>query len=182
MAPEALAAPYADQLGGGPTATGPLLGAAPAGSVFGEILAGTLLRPSTLVRLVLRLGGLMFVPLLFFALAPGLVPATLLLVACGFGFTYAMGLDQRVLDATPEELRGRALTITMAGLMFGQSLGFAVAGAAAEFLSAHLVVTAAGALGLAAIVACGMRLAPRGRSGRSNAGDKDVPDAARSPS
>lgn len=63
VAPEALAAPYADQLGGGSTATGLLLGAAPAGSVLGEILAGTLLRPSVRVRLVLPLGGLMFVPL-----------------------------------------------------------------------------------------------------------------------
>lgn len=131
---------------------------------------------------MLPLGSLMFVPLLFFAFAPALVPATLLLVACGFGFTHAMGLDQRVLDATPEELRGRALTITMAGLMIGQGLGFAAAGAAAEFLPAHLVVTVAGALGLVSVVVCGVRLAPRGRSGRPSAGNKNVPDTERSPS
>ncbi len=154
VAPEALAATYADRLGGGSTATGLLLGAAPAGSVIGEILAGTLLRPGARVRLVLPLGCLMFVPLLFFVFAPGLVPATLLLVVCGFGFTYAMGLDQRVLDATPEELRGRALTITMAGLMIGQGVGFAAAGATAEFLPAHLVVAGAGVLGLAGVVVC----------------------------
>ncbi|MEU3173133.1 MFS transporter, partial [Streptomyces sp. NPDC007000] len=167
VAPEALAATYADRLGGGSTATGLLLGAAPAGSVIGEILAGTLLRPGARVRLVLPLGCLMFVPLLFFVFAPGLVPATLLLVVCGFGFTYAMGLDQRVLDATPEELRGRALTITMAGLMIGQGVGFAAAGATAEFLPAHLVVAGAGVLELAGVVVGGRggRGAPAGPAG-----------------
>ncbi|MCQ9184600.1 MFS transporter [Streptomyces sp. IBSBF 2953] len=175
VAPEALAAAYADQLGGGSTATGLLLGAAPTGSVIGEVLAGTLLRPGTRVRLVLPLGCLMFVPLVFFVFAPGLVPAILLLVACGCGFTYAMGLDQRVLDATPEGLRGRALTITMAGLMIGQGVGFAAAGAAAEFLPAHLVVAVAGVLGLAGVVVCSVRLSPRGRDSRFDAGSGDVP-------
>ncbi|MCX2925263.1 MFS transporter [Streptomyces sp. NEAU-W12] len=181
VAPEALAATYADRLGGGSTATGLLLGAAPAGSVIGEILAGTLLRPGARVRLVLPLGCLMFVPLLFFVFAPGLVPATLLLVVCGLGFTYAMGLDQRVLDATPGELRGRALTITMAGLMIGQGVGFAAAGATAEFLPAHLVVAGAGVLGLAGVVVCGVRLSPHGRTGRFSTGNTDAP-AERSPS
>ncbi|WP_236067830.1 MFS transporter, partial [Streptomyces brasiliscabiei] len=169
VAPEALAAPYADQLGGGSGAIGLLLCAAPAGSVLGEILAGTLLPPGARVRLVLPLGCLMFVPLLFFVLAPGLVAATLLLLVCGFGFTYAMGLDQRVLDATPEELRGRALTLTMAGLMIGQGVGFAAAGAAAEFLPAHVVVAAAGALGLVSVLVCGAR-APRGDASEQRAG------------
>ncbi|MGQ4404991.1 MFS transporter [Streptomyces hayashii] len=175
VAPEALAAAYADQLGGGSTATGLLLGAAPTGSVIGEVLAGTLLRPGTRVRLVLPLGCLMFVPLVFFVFTPGLVPAILLLMACGCGFTYAMGLDQRVLDATPEGLRGRALTITMAGLMICQGVGFAAAGAAAEFLPAHLVVAVAGALGLAGVVVCSVRLSPRGRDGRFDAGSVDMP-------
>jgi predicted MFS family arabinose efflux permease len=144
VAPEALAAPYADQISGGAGVVGLLLCSAPAGSVVGELLAGTMMRPQTRVRLVAPLAAVMFVPLLGFAIEPGAVTAAVLLAVCGLGFTYAMGLDQRVLAVTPETLRGRALTLALAGLMISQGLGFAVAGAAAEFLSLHVVIVGAG--------------------------------------
>ncbi|AXQ53599.1 MULTISPECIES: hypothetical protein [Streptomyces] len=49
-------------------------------------------------------------------------------------------------------LRGRALTPALAGLTAGQGLGFAAAGAVAEFLAPHFVVAGAGVLGLAVLV------------------------------
>ncbi|MBL3808388.1 MFS transporter [Streptomyces sp. BRB081] len=161
VAPEALASPYADELGGGPAAVGLLLCAAPAGSVVGELLAGTLLTARTRVRMVLPTAVLMFLPLLGFAFRPGLWTSVALLTVCGLGFTYAMGLDQRVLDATPEELRGRALTITLAGLMITQGLGFAAAGAVAEFLPPHIVIVIVGSLGLLTLAWCGASMRPR---------------------
>ncbi|MEE1931005.1 MFS transporter [Streptomyces sp. TRM 70351] len=161
VAPEALAVPYADELGGGPTAVGLLLCAAPAGSVAGELLAGTVLRPRTRVRIVLPTAAVLFVPLLVFVLRPGVLLATALLAVCGLGFSYAMGLDQRVLEATPEALRGRAFTLATAGLMVGQGFGFAGAGAAAEFLPPHHVVAGAGVLGLLTVVLCRRSLAGR---------------------
>ena len=161
VAPEALASPYADELGGGPAAVGLLLCAAPAGSVVGELLAGTLLTARTRVRMVLPTAVLMFLPLLGFAFRPGLWTSVALLTVCGLGFTYAMGLDQRVLDATPEELRGRALTITLAGLMITQGLGFAAAGAVAEFLPPHIVIVIVGSLGLLTLTWCGASMRPR---------------------
>ncbi|WP_204011466.1 MFS transporter [Sphaerimonospora thailandensis] len=161
VAPEALASPYADEFGGGPAAVGLLLCAAPAGSVVGELLAGTLLTAGTRVRMVLPTATLMFLPLLGFAFRPGLWTSGALLAVCGLGFTYAMGLDQRVLDATPEELRGRALTITLAGLMITQGLGFAAAGAVAEFLPPHIVIVIVGSLGLLTLAWCGASMRPR---------------------
>lgn len=157
VAPEALAVSYADKLGSGPAFVGLLLSAAPAGAVLGELLAGAFLAPATRVRLVAPIATLMFLPLLAFVLRPGAAMATLLLFLCGFGFTYAMGLDQRVIDATPENLRGRTLTIALAGLMITQGLGFAAAGAAAEFVAPHVVVVAAGVLGLATVLLCATR-------------------------
>ncbi|MFE9539722.1 MFS transporter [Streptomyces sp. NPDC006691] len=158
VAPEALASPYADELGGGPAAVGLLLCAAPAGSVVGELLAGTWLPARTRVRMVLPTAVLMFLPLLGFAFRPGLWTSVALLTVCGLGFTYAMGLDQRVLDATPEELRGRALTITLAGLMIAQGLGFAAAGAVAEFLRPHVVIVIVGSIGLLTLAWCGVSI------------------------
>jgi predicted MFS family arabinose efflux permease len=156
VAPEALAAPYASQFGDhSSAAVGLLLCAAPLGSVVGEALAGTFLPPAVRVRFVTPVAMIMFVPMFAFVFQPGPAAAVAALFVCGFGFTYAMGLDQRVLDVTPERLRGRALTVTMAGLMVGQGIGFAAAGAAAEFLPAHVVIVAAGVLGLVAVLLCG---------------------------
>lgn len=166
VAPEALASPYADEVGGGPAAVGLLLCAAPAGSVAGELLVGTLLTAGTRVRMVLPTAVLMFLPLLGFAFRPGLWTSVALLTVCGLGFTYAMGLDQRVLDATPEELRGRALTITLAGLMITQGLGFAAAGAIAEFLPPHIVIVIVGSLGLLTLAWCGASMRP-GKDGQA---------------
>ncbi|MGV9656356.1 hypothetical protein ACWDR5_05160 [Streptomyces koyangensis] len=83
-----------------------------------------------------------------------LLAATVPLVVSGLGHPYAMALDQRTPEAAPVPLRGRALTPALAGLMAGQGLGFAAAGAGAEFLSPHFVVAGAGVLGLAVLVVC----------------------------
>ncbi|MGW4459434.1 MFS transporter [Streptomyces albidoflavus] len=152
VAPEA--APYAAELGAGPAGVALLLCAAPAGSVAGELLYGTLLSPATRARLLVPSAALIFVPLLGFALRPGLLAATALLVVSGVGYPYAMALDQRTLEAAPAALRGRALTLALAGLMAGQGLGFAAAGAVAEFLAPRFVVAGAGVLGLAVLVLC----------------------------
>ncbi|SDI73230.1 Transmembrane secretion effector [Actinokineospora alba] len=188
VAPEALAVSYADDLGSGPAVVGLLLCAAPAGSVLGELLAGAFLPAATRVRMVAPIATLMFLPLLAFAIRPGAALATLLLFLCGFGFTYAMGLDQRVIDATPEHLRGRTLTITLAGLMISQGLGFAAAGAAAEFVTPHVVVVAAGVLGLATVLLCTIRSnadsspgQPVKFAGKTSRWDVENPSAAPSP-
>lgn len=175
VAPEALAAPYAAQVGAGPGGVALLLCAAPAGSVAGELLYGTLLRPAARARLLLPSAALIFVPLLLFAFRPGLLAATVLLVVSGLGYPYAMALDQRTLEAAPAALRGRALTLALAGLMAGQGLGFAAAGAVAEFLAPRFVVAGAGVLGLAVLVLCA------GAAGRSPVRAASGAPAARFP-
>jgi predicted MFS family arabinose efflux permease len=148
IAPEALATPYVARLGGSPTAVGLLLAAAAAGSVAGMLTAGAWLSPSSRLRLMVPLATWTFVPLLCFAARPGLIPAMALLVLSGLGWAYSIGLDQRLLDATPEHLRGRTLTLATSGLMLANGLGFAAAGAAAEFVSPRTVIVASSLAGL----------------------------------
>jgi hypothetical protein len=81
----------------------------------------------------------------------GYVLGALLLLA-GAGSAYTLGLDQRVLDATPKPLFGRAMGVSSAGLMLTQGLGFAAAGAAAQVLSAAAVIAAAGIVGLTVVL------------------------------
>ncbi|KAF4409438.1 MULTISPECIES: MFS transporter [Streptomyces] len=149
VAPEALAAPYADAVGAGPAALGLLMCGMPVGAVTGELLAGAALGPRGRSRIVLPLAAVSLLPLLGFALRPSPGWALPLLALAGSGMAYTLGLDRWFVDAVPEELRGRAMTLLTAGLMTIQGLGMALAGFAAEFAPAHAVVAGAGALGTA---------------------------------
>jgi predicted MFS family arabinose efflux permease len=148
VAPEALAAPYVAELGGSPAAVGLLLAAASAGSVAGMLTAGAWLSPSRRLRLTVPLASWTFVPLLGFAARPALIPAMALVVLSGLGWAYSIGLDQRLLEATPQHLRGRTLSLATSGLMVANGLGFAAAGAAAELASPRTVIVASGLAGL----------------------------------
>ncbi|RCV52960.1 MFS transporter [Marinitenerispora sediminis] len=164
VAAEALAAPLADRLGGGSLTVGLLLAAAPVGIVAGELAVGSLLPPERRQRWTVGLAVLVFAPLPLFALAPAPAAAVALLVVSGLGYGYTLGLDQRLLDAVPEEARGRVLSLASAGLMVVQGLGFAAAGAVAEAVAPQLVVASAGAAGLAVVGWLGAALRRSGRS------------------
>ncbi|MFD1830183.1 MFS transporter [Streptomyces desertarenae] len=165
VVPEALAAPYARQIGTGPAGTGLLLAAMPLGAVAGEAAAGALLGPAARERLVLPAAVLLPLPLVAFAWRPALVPALAALVLTGLCAVYALGLDRWYLDAVPRELRGRAMTVMSAGLMTTQGLGMAAGGAAAEWAPPHAVVAGAGLLGTvcAAAAAWFVRMCPVSR-------------------
>ncbi|MFI5802138.1 MFS transporter [Streptomyces sp. NPDC051561] len=147
VVPVALAAPYADVIGAGPGALGLLMCAMPVGHIVAELYAGAALSPRTRSRLVLPVAALCLLPLLGYAVTPGLPWAVLALTLAGVGGAYVIGLDQWFVEALPEELRGRGMTLLTAGLMTIQGVGMALAGLAAEFLPVPLVVTGAGALG-----------------------------------
>ncbi|MFE0104828.1 MFS transporter [Streptomyces sp. NPDC059009] len=147
VAPEALAAPYADQIGIGVTGVGLLMCALPVGTIAGELYAGSALSTAARSRIVLPLAAVTLLPLVAYALTPGLGPALVALVAAGAGSAYTLGLDRWFVDAVPEELRGRAMTVHTAGLMTVQGIGMALAGLAAEFFAVGTVVAGAGVLG-----------------------------------
>ncbi|MGW6533264.1 MFS transporter [Streptomyces venezuelae] len=147
VVPEALAAPYADQAGIGVAGVGLLMSAAPVGTIAGELYAGSALSAAARARIVLPLAALTLVPLIAYALTPGLLPALVALALAGAGSAYTLGLDRWFVDAVPDELRGRAMTVLTAGLMTIQGLGMALAGLAAEFFAVSTVVAGAGVLG-----------------------------------
>jgi hypothetical protein len=155
IAPEALAAPYVAELGGAPAAVGPLLAAVSAGMVVGEPLAARFLRPEARARLLVPMAIGALVPLLGYAARPPLPVAACLLALTGASYSYALGLDQRVLDAAPEHLLGRVLTVSTSGLMVSQGAAFALAGAAAELWAPHVVVTVSAVAGLAVLTLLG---------------------------
>jgi MFS family permease len=147
VVPEGLAAPYGD---GKPTAVGLLLAAQPAGSVIGGLWLTRLVRPTTRLELMGPLAVLSCVPLLFFAASPPMPVAVALLVVSGIGTTYNLPANAAFMQALPAQRRGQAFGLVSAGLVAGQGLSITAAGAIAEVVSPGLVITVAGALGLAA--------------------------------
>ncbi|MDQ0959076.1 putative MFS family arabinose efflux permease [Streptomyces sp. B4I13] len=152
VAPEALSAPYAADLGAGSAGLGLLMCALPVGTVAGELYAGARLRPAARERIALPLVCVTLLPYLGYAFHPGLVVSLLLLVVAGAGSAYTLGLDQWIVRDVPQELRGRAMTLLTAGLMTSQGVGMALAGVAAEAAGVAWTVTGAGVLGALACV------------------------------
>ncbi|MFB8086560.1 MFS transporter [Streptomyces sp. NPDC055992] len=180
VAPEAVAAPYADEIGAGPTALGLLMCAMPVGHIASELYAGSVLRPRTRERIVLPLAAAGLLPLAVYGLTPGIATAAVALVVAGASAAYGIGLDQWFVAAVPEELRGRAMTLLTAGLMTLQGVGMALTGLAAEFFPVHQVVAGAGVLGtlcLLPLVAEVRRTAPtaQGRTEVRDGEDRQVP-------
>ncbi|MGW1104393.1 MFS transporter [Streptomyces sp. NPDC002540] len=147
VAPEALAAPYAHEIGLGPAALGLLMCAMPVGHIAAELYAGAVLTPRVRSRIVLPVAAAGLLPFLLYGIRPGMVPTLVALALAGVGAAYIIGLDQWFVDAVPEELRGRAMTLLTAGLMTVQGIGMALAGLAAEFVPVHMVVAGSGAIG-----------------------------------
>ncbi|MFC9183917.1 MULTISPECIES: MFS transporter [Streptomyces] len=147
VAPEALAAPYADAIGASPAALGLLLCAMAVGHIGAELFVGSALSPRNRSRIVLPVAAAGLLPLLVYAVRPGLPLALAALALAGAGAAYVIGLDQWFVAAVPQELRGRAMTLLTAGLMTVQGLGMALAGLAAEFLPVHQVVAGSGIIG-----------------------------------
>ncbi|MBM7441393.1 MFS family permease [Streptomyces sp. HB132] len=147
VAPEALAAPYVDAIGAGPAALGLLMCAMAVGHIGAELYVGTALAPGARSRIVLPVAAVGLLPLMLYAFRPGTALTAAALVLAGAGAAYVIGLDQWFVDAVPEYLRGRAMTVLTAGLMTAQGLGMALAGLAAEFFPVHRVVASSGAVG-----------------------------------
>ncbi|MEU4178945.1 MFS transporter [Streptomyces sp. NPDC026589] len=147
VAPEALAAPYADAIGAPPAALGLLLCAMAVGHIGAELFVGAALGPRNRSRIVLPVAAVGLLPLLVYAVRPGLLLALAALALAGAGAAYVIGLDQWFVDAVPQELRGRAMTLLTAGLMTVQGFGMALAGLAAEFFPVHQVVAGSGIIG-----------------------------------
>ncbi|MFI5772949.1 MFS transporter [Streptomyces sp. NPDC051658] len=166
VAPEALAAPYADEIGAGPVVLGLLMCAMPVGQIAAELYVGAALSPRLRDLVVLPAATAGLLPLMVYGFRPGTVATALALGLAGAGGAYVIGLDQWFVEAVPESLRGRAMTLLTAGLMTLQGVGMALAGLAAEFLPVHQVVAGAGAVGALCVLLLVLevrRTAPDGR-------------------
>ena len=75
---------------------------------------------------------------------------------------YQIAANTAFVERIPNEKRGQAFGLANAGLVVGQGVAFAVAGAAAEVVPPSTVVALSGGIG--AVIACGLAFRWRGMS------------------
>ena len=149
IAGEALAVPYAGEVGGGAAAVGLLLAAYPAGTVLGMAVVARL-PEATRLRLMAPMAVLACAPLTLCALRPGLVLTLVLWTCSGAASAYHLTASTTFVRAVPDARRGQAFGLAVTALRVSQGLGVLAAGVAAEGLAASSVVAGAGGLGVLA--------------------------------
>ncbi|MFC5908530.1 MFS transporter [Streptacidiphilus monticola] len=142
---ESLVVAYAGGRGFAPGSYGLLLACLPVGMLAGDLVLGRFAAPALRERLVAPLAALMGLPLLLFALDAPVLGCAGALLAAGFGFAYALGLQRAFLEALPDDRQGQAFALLGAGNMTLQGVGPAVFGAAAGVAGTGTAMAAAGA-------------------------------------
>lgn len=125
---ESLFVPYA------PHAAGVLFVAAALGMLAGDLTAGRLLPARLRPRLITPLRILLAVPFLFFPIGLPLPVAAAAVVVAAVGYGAGLLLQERLVDMTPDAMRGQALGLHGTGLMSFQAVGAGIAGSIAQVL------------------------------------------------
>lgn len=151
--PEAIAPPAVEAAGRTDGWVGLWLAAIPVGIIVGDVLAVSFLPPRTRRATMWPLALMLGLVMLGFALTPPFPVQIALLVATGLTAAYALPLDQLLRDDSPPALLARVLTVQNTGLMVVQGLGFAAAGAVAEFVTPTTTIALGGGLGVVFVLA-----------------------------
>jgi MFS family permease len=157
--PEALAAPYAGKLGGGPVAAGLLIAFSQVGSVVAMPYFTKRIGPLTRLRWMGPMAVCTCLVLVSTVLRPSLAVSMAIFAVSNVFTVYQIAANTAFVERVPNERRGQAFGLANAGLIVGQGVATAIAGAVAEVVPPSTVVALAGGLG--AVIACGLALSWR---------------------
>jgi predicted MFS family arabinose efflux permease len=141
---EGLIVSYAGQRGFAAGTYGLLMACGPAGMLLGDLVVGRMVRPAMREALVVPLAFWLGLPLLGLAADPSAAVCALLLLVSSGGFSYAIGLQRRFLDALPADNQGQAFGLLSSGMMTLQGIGPILVGAVAGWAGTGPAMAAAG--------------------------------------
>ncbi|WP_127504432.1 MFS transporter [Actinoplanes solisilvae] len=139
---EALFVPY------DPTGASVLFIAGAAGMLAGDTAMGRWVLEHWRARLLTPMLLLLGFPYLFFAVGLPLPGAAAAVAAASAGFASGLILQQRIVEITPDELRGQALGLESSGMFTMQAAGATLAGTIAQHLPVHQAISVMAALSL----------------------------------
>jgi len=166
IVPEALAAPYAAQIGAGPVAVGLLMAAHPVGSVIGVWLFVRFVPADLRSQLIGVLAVGAGLPLLVCQLRPGTAVAFVLWGLSGvLSSAYLMQAQACFVRSTPDVVRGRALGVAASGIIAAQGVAILAGGLLADMSNPATAIAVSGAVGsllsIGGAVAWRLALLPR---------------------
>jgi MFS family permease len=148
IAPEALAAPYAAELGYGAFAVGLLMAADPIGSVIGAFIFSRFVPEQHRLRVIGVLGVFGGVPLIGCVFEPGLAVSMILFALSGaFATAYTMQCSATAVRLLPDHVRAQGIGLLSTVLLTVQGIGALIAGVLADVLTPTGAVAVAGAVG-----------------------------------
>jgi MFS family permease len=154
--PEGLAAPYAAKLGGGAVAVGLLIAFSQLGAAVTTPVFIKKIGPLTRMKWMGPMAVLSCAVLIVAIARPGLAPSMALFALANVFTMYQIAANTAFVERIPNERRAQAFGLANAGIVVGQGVAFAIAGAAAEVVPPSTVVALSGGLG--ALIACGLAL------------------------
>jgi predicted MFS family arabinose efflux permease len=160
--PEGLAAPYVGRLGGGAIAAGLLIAASQLGAAVAAPVFTKKIGPLTRLRWMGPMAVLACAVLVVAVAHIGLVPSMALFALSNTFTMYQIAANTAFVERIPNEQRAQAFGLANAGIVVGQGVAFALAGAAAEVVPPSTVVALSGGIG--ALIACGLAVRWRGMS------------------
>ena len=154
--PEGIAAPYAGKLGGGSVAAGLLIASSQIGQVLAMPYFTKRIGPRTRLRWMGPMAVCANLALVLTVLRPSLAVSMAIFAVANVFTVYQIAANTAFVERVPNERRAQAFGLANAGLVVGQGLAFAGAGAVAEVVPPSTVVALAGGLG--AVIALGLAL------------------------
>jgi MFS family permease len=152
--PEGLAVPLSRQLGGGAGTAGLLLAAVAAGAAIGPLAYTRLVGETRRMRYAAVVATAGCAVLAALALPPSVAGAVVILAVSALFTGYIPAASGALMEAVPDEHRGKAGGVVGAAMSLPQAVLILVAGAIASRVSPALVIAVAGAIG----TACGVPL------------------------
>jgi predicted MFS family arabinose efflux permease len=154
IAPEGLVVPFSDQIGAGAIGVGLLLAANPLGTAIGMVVLSRFVTPERRLRLLGPLAvatSAMLLPTALVAdipwpLAWSLVWWTL----AGLCSAHDMVTNTQFVTRVPDDARGQAVGLAVAGLRGAQGIGVLITGALAELVTPARVIALSAVVGVVA--------------------------------
>jgi predicted MFS family arabinose efflux permease len=152
-APEGVAAPLANALGGGAAAVGVILAANSLGQTVGAITFSRFVAPATRLRLMGPMAICACAVLVLFFFEPDLAISLLILVTAGLCSAYQLAANAAFVSAAPQEQRSQAFGLAQGAMSLGQGVVMILAGAVAEHHAPARTIAVCGAVGALVAVA-----------------------------
>jgi MFS family permease len=132
-----------------PGQAGILLAAGSAGMLVGDLAVGRLLTADQRRRSAFGLRLLLAAPYLVFAVQPPILVTAAAVFVASAGYAATLPLQERLLELTPDGIRGQAQGVESAGRMTWQGIGAAIAGGLAQYFTTAVTITVLAAMSLA---------------------------------